>query len=167
MLKSFLQNFIAPMLSRPARYQVAALCHRTGPEGFQILMITSLTSGRWILPKGWPKSGLGAGAIALEEAWEEAGITPVADSQPQKLGHYRYQKRLKGNVPVTTDVDVFAIPVTALADSYPESARRKRVWMTPAEAAKAVQEPGLKDLLSRAESLVAALPATGAAAATY
>lgn len=165
MLKSFLQNFIAPMLARPARYQVAALCHRMGPQGFEILVITSLNTGRWILPKGWPKNGRVAGAIALEEAWEEAGISPAEGSQPQKVGHYRYKKRLKGNVPVTTDVDVFAIPVTALADSYPESARRKRVWMTPADAAKAVDEPGLKDLLARAESLVAALPAHDAAPA--
>ena len=159
MLKSFLKNFIAPMVSRPARYQVAALCYRHAPEGLQILMITSLNTGRWILPKGWPKAGREAGAIAVEEAWEEAGIQPAAGAAPHKIGHYRYQKKLKGDVPVTTDVDVFAIAVTDLAESYPEQARRKRVWMSPADAAKAVQEPGLKDLLSRADSLVAALPA--------
>lgn len=165
MLKSFLKNFIAPMVSRPARYQVAALCYRHAPEGLQILVITSLNTGRWILPKGWPKAGRDAGAIALEEAWEEAGIRPLAGASPAKVGHYRYQKRLKGNVPVTTDVDVFAIAVTDLAEDYPESARRKRVWMSPAEAAQAVEEPGLKDLLANADRLVAALPATARAQA--
>lgn len=159
MLRAFFKNYILPMISRPARYQVAALCYRAAPAGIEVLMVTSLDTGRWILPKGWPQSGRAAGATALEEAWEEAGIRPEAGAIPHKIGQYRYQKRLKRNVPVTTDVDVFAIAVVDPVDSYPESARRKRVWMRPAEAAKLVQEPSLKTLLEHAEALVAALPA--------
>ena len=38
--------------------QVAALCWRAGKGGLEVLLITSLNSKRWILPKGWPEADL-------------------------------------------------------------------------------------------------------------
>ena len=42
--------------------QVAALCWRRSPKRgsvLEVLLITSLNSKRWILPKGWPEPELG------------------------------------------------------------------------------------------------------------
>lgn len=140
------KDYIAPILRRPARFQVAALCYRMRDGAPEVLLVTSLETRRWILPKGWPMTGLDAGGTALEEAWEEAGIKPRGGA-PVLIGSYRYSKRMRGGVPAATDVDVYAIEVQKLYDSYPEAGRRERRWMRPAEAATLVQEEGLRDLL--------------------
>ena len=154
-------DYIAPVLRRPPHYQVAALCYRpaVAGAGVEILMVTSLHTRRWILPKGWPKTGMGAAAVAAEEAWEEAGMCP-AQTPPCKIGRYRYVKRRRGGVPAPTEVDVFAFAVAGLDDDYPEAGRRTRRWMTPAEAAEAVDEDDLAALLRRVPEM--RLPEVGA-----
>lgn len=155
MIRTFWTDFILPILRRPSHYQVAALCYRRTATGTEILAITSLETQRWILPKGWPKTGFDAGGVALEEAWEEAGVKP-RDGKPRKIGRYRYEKRLRGGIPVPTDVDVYAIETEKLYDDYPEAGRRERRWMTPTEAAAAVQEPDLSRLIAGVDDLLAA-----------
>jgi len=146
MLVKFWETVLLPLLWRPTRFQVAALCYRKTAGKLEILLITSRDTGRWILPKGWPKAGFDASGVAAEEAWEEAGVKS-RKRRPERIGSYRYDKHLKGGVPVKTDVDVFAIEVEKLYDTYPEMAERNRKWVSPAEAAEAVDEPDLKDLL--------------------
>lgn len=146
MLAKLWVNFVAPLLRRPPRFQVAALCYRRGGDGLEVLLVTSLETKRWILPKGWPKRGYDAEGTALEEAWEEAGIRPAAGGQGL-VGRYRYTKRLSGNVPVVTDVDVYAFEGAHLQDDYPEAERRERRWMSPEAAAELVEEEQLKALL--------------------
>ena len=155
MLHTFWSNYIQPMLRRPSRYQVAALCFRREGGRLEILLITSLETRRWILPKGWPKTGFDAGGVALEEAWEEAGVKPRG-GKPRRIGRYRYDKRLRGGIPVPTDVDVYAIDTEKLYDDYPETGRRERRWLPPREAAAAVDEPELKTLIAGVEDLLAA-----------
>ena len=49
---------------KPEAVQVAALPWRRNAEGrVEILMATSRDTGRWVLPKGWPKSGFDAGLV--------------------------------------------------------------------------------------------------------
>ena len=147
MFKTLIDDFIRPLFARPHRLQVAALCWRDGPQEPELLLITSLETRRWILPKGWPKAGFDFAEMALQEAWEEAGVTPVRSRQPVEIGEYSYDKRLKGGVPVRTDVTVFAIQTASLADTYPEAGKRERRWVTPRKAAQLVREPELKALL--------------------
>ena len=146
MLAKLWINFVAPLLRRPPRYQVAALCYRESDHGLEVLLITSLHNKRWILPKGWPQKGLDAEGAALEEAWEEAGIRPVDDGLGL-IGRFRYTKYLGGNVPVVTDVDVYAFECATLQEEYPEAEQRERRWMTPEAAAEQVEEEQLKTLL--------------------
>jgi 8-oxo-dGTP pyrophosphatase MutT (NUDIX family) len=153
MLRTIWSDFIVPIFRRPSRYQVAALCYRHARDRVEVLLITSLETRRWILPKGWPKSGFNAGGFALEEAWEEAGVKPRG-APPRRIGRYRYAKRLRGGLPVPTDVDVYAIETEKLHDTYPEAGRRDRRWMAPDEAADAVAEPSLKHLLENVEALL-------------
>ncbi len=148
MLRTLWSDYIAPMLRRPARYQLAALCYRRKGNGIEVLLVTSRETRRWIIPKGWPKSGYDSGGVALEEAWEEAGIKPRG-RKPRRVGRYSYRKVLEGGVPVPTEVDVYAIEVEKLYDTYPEAGQRERRWVPPADAAEMVEEPDLQELLRK------------------
>ncbi|WP_116086164.1 NUDIX hydrolase [Tropicimonas sp. IMCC34011] len=147
MLRTIWTDYIAPILKRPAQFQVAALCHRPGAAGREILLITSRETRRWILPKGWPKSGLGGGETAAEEAWEEAGVRALPGTR-RRIGRYSYSKTLPGGLPMRTEVDVYAIEVDHLEDEFPEEGQRERRWVLPEQASRMVTEPELKAILA-------------------
>lgn len=77
-----------------------------------MLLITSRDTGRWILPKGWPIDGLDGAGAALQEAWEEAGVTK-ADIRSDPMGIFDYDKGLGEGltVPVTTQVYLTACAI--------------------------------------------------------
>ena len=127
--------------------QVAALCHRGIGTAREVLLITSRGTGRWVLPKGWPIAGLDAPGSARQEAWEEAGVIP-ADSAMAPLGQYRYVKHSRHAPDLLVEVQVFGLEVKRLASRFPEENERRRVWMTPAEASRAVAEPDLAALIA-------------------
>lgn len=143
-LKS-LRKLGQPVAARDACLQAAALCLRDGERGPEVLLVTSLTRGRWVLPKGWPMKGRTLAGAALREAWEEAGVQGRVEEAA--LGDYVYGKLRKGGLAITCRVQVFRVLVEALADEWPEARRRTRRWAAPAEAAGLVDEPGLATLL--------------------
>ncbi|TCT40319.1 NUDIX hydrolase [Martelella mediterranea] len=140
------KNYIAPLMLRPPRVQIAALCYRQTTGGPEVLLITSRTTKRWILPKGWPINGTDGSGTALQEAWEEAGVKEHGD-RPIRMGRYRYKKIVNGSLPLPTDVYVYAVEVHELFDAFPEMSERERQWMSPQDAAEAVDEPQLKLIL--------------------
>lgn len=141
-----LRKILAGLLGRrPPHLQVGALCLRRRGGRPQVLLITSLGSGRWIIPKGWPMRGRSLAGAALQEAWEEAGITGRVDPRP--IGSFVYDKIGEGGLAKQCEVRVFAVHTAAQAESYPEAGRRERVWLEPAKAAAKVQEDGLRRLL--------------------
>lgn len=142
-----LYALIEPVLRRNDRVQAAALCLREGKQGREVLLVSSLTTRRWILPKGWPMNGRSLAGAALQEAWEEAGVIGRAEETP--VGYYTYEKILKSGPPVTCRVEVFRIHVSDLARDWPERKRRKRAWTPLDQAMKIVEEPELKALLAR------------------
>lgn len=140
-----LVSLIEPVFRRPEFVQAAALCVREGKTGPEVLLVQSLSSRRWILPKGWPMKKRTLGGAAVQEAWEEAGV--VGRAREASVGFYTYSKMRKGGLPITCRVEVFRVDVADLARDWPEKGRRRRKWMTPEAAAAAVQEPELKALL--------------------
>ena len=50
---------------------------------------------------------------------------------------------------MTVEVSVYLLEVREELETWPEARRRQRAWFTVADAAALVQEPGLKDILSR------------------
>ena len=93
--------------------QVAALCWRHSPKRgsqLEVLLITSLNSKRWIMPKGWPEPDLSPAENAAREAFEEAGVT--GKISPQPIGSYHYLKERKDGGGVPCSVEVFALAVT-------------------------------------------------------
>jgi 8-oxo-dGTP pyrophosphatase MutT (NUDIX family) len=138
--------------------QYAALPWRKA-QGFEILLITSRETRRWIIPKGWPMPGKSAAESAAQEAYEEAGIR--GQMAAQAIGHYGYSKRLRGSANKRFRVDVFAMEVTEVLDQWPEAHERARQWLSPADAAAHVDEPELAALIRTfaGDQLGQALPA--------
>ncbi len=125
---------------------MAALPWRLSPAGVEILLVTSLDTGRWVLPKGWAKSRESLHDAAAREAAEEAGISGGIDRRA--LGSYRYLKRRGDGDDIACEVQVFPLETDRLADKWPERKKRTRTWFTPAEAMAAVHEPDLAALIA-------------------
>ncbi len=128
--------------------QVAALCWRATDSNKpvpDVLLITSLSSRRWILPKGWLMDGMTAAQSAAREAFEEAGVTGKIAQQP--FGSYHYLKARKDGGGVPCSVDVFALEVDQQLGDWPEKGAREIVWLPLDEAADQVSELGLRQLL--------------------
>lgn len=144
---SALKALVTPsVLRRPDYVQAAALCLRDGPQGPEVLLVSSLSSKRWILPKGWPIEGLTLAEAALQEAWEEAGVQ--GSVAPVAVGSFAYRKVVKQGIPVACRCEVFRVMVSGFADRFPEKTRRQRRWTPIAEAVELVDEPELKALLA-------------------
>ena len=124
--------------------QVAALCWQPQPV-LEVLLITSLNSKRWILPKGWLIEGLSAAESAAREAFEEAGVAGKTGGKP--VGSYHYLKERKDGGGVPCRVDVFALQVISELDDWPEKGAREISWLPVEQAAVRVAEPGLRELL--------------------
>lgn len=133
-------RFATPVLA-----QLAALCWRKVVTGREVLLVTSST-GRWILPKGWPIGGKSAGQAALTEAWEEAGVSRAKVSR-KPLGSFMAAKRTLAGDDLPCLTKVYAVKVQETRDDYPEKDRRDRIWVSPADAAGMVVEDGLRDIL--------------------
>ena len=131
--------------TEPHLVQLAALCWRKGEEGREVLLVTS-SSGRWILPKGWPMEGKSPSEAALTEAWEEGGVVRGKASR-KPVGAYMATKRTTAGDDLPCLHRVFAIKVRETADDFPEAHRRDRVWVSPEQAASMVDEDGLRDIL--------------------
>ena len=111
--------------------QYAALPWRKA-QRFEILLITSRETRRWIIPKGWPMPGQSSAESAAQEAYEEAGIR--GQMAEQAMGHYTYSKRQRGGARKRFRVEVFAMEVTEVLDLWPEAHERARQWLSPEEA---------------------------------
>ncbi|WP_250157209.1 NUDIX hydrolase [Tianweitania aestuarii] len=128
---------------RAHRLQVAALPWRRSGGEIEIMLVTSRGSGRWILPKGWPKPGEALCDAAAREAGEEAGITGTIAQQT--LGSYRYEKRSDRSI--SYEVQVYPLAVQAVAKTWRERNQRERRWMSQTQAAANVREPELAAMI--------------------
>jgi 8-oxo-dGTP pyrophosphatase MutT (NUDIX family) len=131
--------------------QVGALPVRRGPDGaLLVMLVTTLQTHRWIIPKGWPWPNQLDHVAAAAEAREEAGV--LGEPRAISIGTYTYNKRRQsGSVPVR--VSVFVLEVQEELETWPECQRRQRAWFTLNDAAAAVREPELRDLLLQVDAL--------------
>ena len=127
--------------------QYGALPWRRVHGELQILLVTTLNTRRWIVPKGWPIPGLAPCDCAAHEAVEEAGVS--GDMQSKPLGAFHYEKRLKSGETLHCKVEVFAMEVQRQRRKWPERAARESCWCSAEEALARVSEPGLRRLIAR------------------
>ena len=122
--------------------QSAAAPVRIVDGRIEVLLVTSLRSGRWILPKGIVERDMTPAQSAAKEAWEEAGVHGEPDIH--SLGMFETSKW--GGV---CSVEVFRMDVTKIADQWPESDKRERKWFALADAIKEVHPDGAAEILQK------------------
>ena len=109
------------------------------------MLVTSRDTGRWIIPKGWPTAQEAPHASAEREALEEAGV--VGTVGRDSIGTYVYEKRLAGGSVVICEVLVFPLEVERQQEDWPEKDERRFQWFSPDDAANAVREPALREII--------------------
>src|SRR5947207_2113827 len=113
----------------------------------EVMLVTSVRRGRWIIPKGVIERDLSAADSACKEAWEEAGVRGAVVGR--SIGSYEY-----GKWGGTCSVAVFLMEVNAEEDDWPERKERRRKWMPVKKAAKRVDEPRLEELILLAAKML-------------
>ena len=130
--------------NKPIR-QIATVPYRIGADGdVEVLLVTSRTTRRFIVPKGWPMKHKGGRGVAAQEAYEEAGVSGTVSKAP--VGTYFYWKRLSDNF-VKVNVEVFLLAVRKTLDEWEEAETRGRAWLSPRDAAALIDEPELSALV--------------------
>jgi len=120
----------------------------------KICLITSSSGKRWVIPKGRLEPGKTVSEIALQEAWEEAGL--LGNLHPHPVGCYIYEKW--GD---TYHVTVFLMEVTTVADDWPEQDLRQRRWLRPTQALAHIADDGLRTIFRTVlaeDGILSALP---------
>lgn len=126
--------------------QSAVIPYHWRKESVQIILVTFLETGRWVLPKGNIERGLTAHDSAAREGFEEAGVEGLVGTQD--VGAYQYEK-IDKNEMKSCDVAVFPLAVRHVRKDWPEKALRRRKWMSLDQAIAAVNEKKLKKILAK------------------
>ncbi len=103
----------------------------------EVLLVTSSSQKRWIIPKGIVEPDLSPAESAAQEALEEAGVTGVVGTEP--IGEYHYDKW--GG---TCIVAVYLLEVREVLETWQEGALRRREWLSLADAQDRLSDQGLK-----------------------
>jgi 8-oxo-dGTP pyrophosphatase MutT (NUDIX family) len=122
-------------------HQVAALPWRRGEGGLEFLLVTTRTTKRWLIPKGWTMDGKADHDAAAIEAYEEAGVKGLVSSMP--AGQYGYVKMLRDGKTRYLNVRVYALQIEEVLEAWPEQAERERRWVSKREALEMIGEPEL------------------------
>ncbi len=120
--------------------QSAVLPYRRRDGDLEVLLITSRSGRRWVLPKGIVEPGMTAPVSAAKEAREEAGVGGAVSQR--SLGKYR-QDKWGG----TCRIEVFPMRVTAESEDWPESGIRRREWLPLSAAIERVEGKKLRRIL--------------------
>ena len=129
--------------------QVAALAVRRGESGApEVLVISSRSTTRPVIPKGWPMSGKSDAKAAATEALQEAGVRGRIGRKP--IGSYRYWKRGKEDFRLVR-VDVYRLDVSSETAAFREHGERQLAWLSQGEAAAVIDDPELATLIAEAD----------------
>jgi phosphohistidine phosphatase len=135
-------------------HQAGAIPFRRLEKRFEILLITSRSNRQWTIPKGLIDPGMTAEQTAVQEAFEEAGITGTLFPEPVLQFSYR---KWQGTCLVKT----YFFRVEQEVESWPEKFIRQRRWVSRSEAAKLIRFPEVRTFLgqiSTLEPLIAQAP---------
>lgn len=113
--------------------QAGALPYRHNGEQLEVVLITSRSSGKWIVPKGVIDPGETPESTAVKEAYEEAGV--VGTIAGEVLGFFDQPKW--GGV---ARVEVFPMEVKEILDDWDEQSTRNRFIGSLDEARQVASE---------------------------
>ena len=131
--------------------------HRIGIVPFDIknqltalLFVTSMTRGRWILPKGLAKSKESHSDTCHREGFEEAGVRgEVMQDYPITVLITKTTNSGMQRIPVT----YYPYLVTKQEDKWPEADRRQRHWTLIQDAAKVAYRDDFLGLIKQFQAL--------------
>lgn len=118
---------------------------RTASGSWEILLVTTRSTKRWTVPKGWPIKKLKSHEAAAREAREEAGV--VGKVKKKLVGRYLYWKRMEAEFRLCK-VRLYPLRVSDQLDNWPEEKQRLRHWFSLEDASDLVEEPGLRKVLA-------------------
>jgi 8-oxo-dGTP pyrophosphatase MutT (NUDIX family) len=127
--------------------QAAVIPVRRIGRSLQVCLIRRKTSPAWGIPKGLVDPGDTHEEAALNEAWEEAGIS--GRLLGASIGLYKYRKW--GS---KLTVAVYVMEVLDQERTWEESSFRERKWTSFDEAASLLSDHPASGLLERARDLV-------------
>lgn len=127
-----------PLRSMPKTIyqQSGVIAYRHLNDALQILLVTSRSGKRWVIPKGLVEPHMTPWDSAAKEAMEEAGVE--GEVETRCLGEFDYEKW--GGV---CRVAVYPMRVTTEFDDWEED-ERVRQWLRPEVAAFRVREMELR-----------------------
>jgi 8-oxo-dGTP pyrophosphatase MutT (NUDIX family) len=129
--------------------QVAAIPFRLNEDGKpEVMLVTSRSTQRFIIPKGWPMKGKSNPKVAAIEARQEAGVTGKVLDEP--IGSYSYWKRL-ADCFVPVEVTVYVVNVEDVASKWDEQRERRRAWLGIGDAVALIDEPELAAIIAQAD----------------
>jgi phosphohistidine phosphatase len=126
--------------------QAATVALRRTRGRLQVCLIRRKDSKSWGIPKGLVDPGDTHEETALNEAWEEAGLTGRLVGNA--IGTYKYQKWGR-----SLTVAVFVMEVLEQEGTWLEDHLRERKWMSFTEAESRLVRHPVSPLLPRAKSL--------------
>ncbi|OQX28727.1 MAG: hypothetical protein B0D92_07445 [Spirochaeta sp. LUC14_002_19_P3] len=112
---------------------IAAYCFKGKGKNHKLAIVTS-SSGRWLIPKGHYEDDSYNQLLALEEAWEEAGVKGKIAGGPYSFVIDRGGK---------AKWKIYSVKIRSLAQDWPEKQQRKRRLVKPLEAAELIDCPDL------------------------
>ena len=125
--------------------QSAAIPYRVTSGGeIEVLLVTSQTRKRWVLPKGKVPRGMPAYASAAREAREEGGVIGTTEHIP--VGFYQAKKMVLG---ASHELRVAAYPLKVWCELevWPEMRQRRRLWLQLHRAVEQTGDHGIKAVL--------------------
>jgi 8-oxo-dGTP pyrophosphatase MutT (NUDIX family) len=157
MIKQAIQHFSARLTPESRQtpdgvalpVQIAALPWRRNADSGkpEVLLITSRTSGRWIIPKGWPMWRKKDWEAAAIEAFEEAGVEGMIEKEP--IGSFQHDKKRVSALPIRFLINVYPLQVVRCLEEWPERSERQRKWLPLEDAAQLVCADGLRQILKQ------------------
>lgn len=132
-------------MPKSSQTRYAALPFRRSRGRWEVLLITTRRSGRWIVPKGRAKKGCTPARTAKIEAFEEAGVAGAVARKA--IGSFEMKSRFASSRARPNQISVFPLAVRQQHESWKEEGDRLRRWMTIKQAIRTVHPEGLGDLL--------------------
>jgi phosphohistidine phosphatase len=127
--------------------QAAAIPVRRYRGQLQICLIRRKASKSWGIPKGVVDPGVTRRETALNEAWEEAGLS--GRLLEKSVGRYEYEK---GGTTLT--VAVYLMQVVAQEATWEEDSFRERRWTPFDDGTQMLKRHPVRRLLARARRLI-------------
>jgi len=119
--------------------QLGILPYTFKDRGLQLLLITSSSGSRWILPKGRQEPDMTPHEVAVMEAVEEAGV----------LGTLRQDLRMRCQMVDGRYLQLYALKISKLLKNWPEMNMRRRRLFPVGEALEMIGDPGVVKAVRR------------------